>query len=69
MREEIAEIINGTAPVEVAPPTPGELRNAARRGNNPTFQNPPSKGSGGWCIMLALHNVSARLLTLRPAMG
>eukprot|EP00882_Tetradesmus_deserticola_P009282 GHRQ01009793.1.p1 GENE.GHRQ01009793.1~~GHRQ01009793.1.p1 ORF type:complete len:248 (+),score=68.36 GHRQ01009793.1:521-1264(+) len=56
MKEEMVNIINGTAPVEVAPPTPGQLRNAEQRGSNPEFHNPPSKGSGGWCIMLALHD-------------
>ncbi|KAF6265829.1 hypothetical protein COO60DRAFT_764255 [Scenedesmus sp. NREL 46B-D3] len=56
VKEEMVDIINGTAPVEVALPTPGELRNAARRGPSQMFQNPPAKGTGGWCILLALHN-------------
>jgi hypothetical protein len=64
MREEIVDIINGTASVEVAPPTPGELRRAAQRGTNMTFQNPPASGSGGWCILLALHSVSVLLQEL-----
>jgi hypothetical protein len=65
MKEEIVDIINGTAPVEVAPPTPGELRRAERRGNNQTFQNPPAKGTGGWCILLALHHVRGYLQVLQ----
>jgi hypothetical protein len=59
MKGEIVNIINGTAPVEVALPTPGELRRAERRGTTPEFLNPPAHSSGGWCILLALHSVSA----------
>ncbi|WIA11755.1 hypothetical protein OEZ85_011850 [Tetradesmus obliquus] len=60
MREEIVDIINGTAPVDVAGPSPRQLRNAERLGPNREFRNPPAKGAGSWCILLALHNAQGR---------